>query len=114
MLQLSIRHLQKMRQGHGFATRVVEIVKDLAAKWGRHDVALDVVTDADFRHEFENVKPRANSTNLFVPHGGVGDREDNVLFSIFPLQGMPLIASGEQLERDGFIVNGGDHVMNGQ
>lgn len=95
-----------MSQCHGFATRALEIVKYLAAKWGLHDVCLDVVTDANMSEEFENVKPRANSTNFFVPHGGL-DQGDNVLFSAFPLQGLPLIGSGEDMERDGFIVDEG-------
>jgi len=49
--------------------------------------------------------PSTDSTNLFVPRIGEqwstnGGRE--ALFSVFPMHGLPLISSGDELEMDGF------------
>ena len=73
---------------------------------GQEDLA------AHIRADWERVKPRANSTNLFVPRGGIDDVE-SVLFSVFPLQGLPLVGEGPDLEADGFIVDRGHNGLNG-
>lgn len=65
---------------------------------GQEDMA------AHIRADWERVKSKANSTNLFVPRGGIDD-DKSVLFSIFPLQGLPLVGEGPVLEGDGFIVD---------
>lgn len=59
---------------------------------------------AHIRDDWERVKPKANSTNLFVPRQGI-DHDESVLFSVFPLQGLPLVGEGRDLEADGFIVD---------
>lgn len=109
-LRGSIEALREMCQCHGFASRALEIVKYLAGKWRVRGVYPDGESDDNVRRDWDAVKPRANSTNLFVPSGtatgGDGQAEDEVLFSVFPLQGLPLIGSGEELERNGFYIPG--------
>ena len=107
-LRGSIEALREMCQCHGFASRALEIVKYLARKWGVRGVYADAETDENIRRDWEAVKPRANSTNLFVPRGtatgGDGTADDEILFSVFPLQGLPLIGSGDELKKDGFYI----------
>lgn len=67
---------------------------------------------AHIRADWERVKPKANSTNLFVPRGGIDD-DESLLFSVFPLQGLPLVGEGPDLEADGFIVDRGTDGPNG-
>lgn len=67
---------------------------------------------AHIRADWERVKPKANSTNLFVPSWGIDD-DESVLFSVFPLQGLPLVGERRDLEADGFIVDRRTDASNG-
>lgn len=113
-LERSIRALQDMAKCHGFAERALEIVKFLAGKWGVQGALSGGggEEEEERRKDWEHVKPRANSTNLFVPRGSVYEGSEGPLFSVFPLQGMPLVDS-EDLERDGFVRVDGEWNWNG-
>jgi len=115
----AIGDLKEMSVCHGFARRSLMILKWLAKHWGLHlpkhedDENEAIMTDADTEEEMESViNPHSRSMNLFCPSlgflaaSGLGSVQvhRNVVFSPFPMQGQPLLASGTQLNNDGFEV----------
>ena len=113
----SIRDLRAMGACHKFAFRALDIVRYLALEWGIGGLE-DLYDNATTEGIKRSVQPHGSSTNLFVPEGELLSRErrkERTLFTVFPLQGAPLLASGgKNLEMDGFEVAEKINVNRGQ
>ncbi|KAI9743817.1 MAG: hypothetical protein M1818_002551 [Claussenomyces sp. TS43310] len=105
-LMQSVADLQAMVNCHGFAKRCLDILSFLASHWG---TGIDLgVSDKDSEEEIAmRCYPNSLSTNMFCPAAekavwDMGPQSRLMLFSPFPLQGIPLLATEEDLERHGF------------
>ncbi|RFU28584.1 hypothetical protein B7463_g7759, partial [Scytalidium lignicola] len=124
-LKQSVQHLRRMANGHGVASRAIEILEDLTSRW-EIDVHLDDdETDgineeetSDKEEDGEDVIKRIaspTSTHMFNPDVKLLDsvssfirvtsEDKNPLFWTFPLQGRPFIPTDtEHLEKAGFKI----------
>jgi hypothetical protein len=106
--------LKDMCNCHGFAKRGLNILRILNDHWGigAYNTLLDGEFEGDdLKAGEEDVpqlcRPISASMNLFCPNMSdslleVGPDGASTLFAPFPLQGMPMLAADEMLERDGF------------
>lgn len=119
-LTQGIADLMEMVPCHHFAEQALNILRYLAKKWNM-DVDMGGgggrALPAD---EYDRlVRPYTSSFNLFAPNVGAEDfvcrwgdalgREaaeglENPLFWPFPMQGRPLLATGDELAKAGFAV----------
>jgi hypothetical protein len=123
-LKQGISDLAEMAPCHHFAEQALNILRYLVKKW---NIDVDVDNGKSPPEDFDKlVKPYTSSLNFFAPNvqGGdyqcdwgptkskasktdldtkeTGDHMENPLFWPFPMQGKPLIPSGEELEQAGF------------
>jgi hypothetical protein len=120
-----IADLTEMAPCHQFAEQALNILRYLAKKW---DIDVKIENDKLLPADFDRfVKPFTNSLNFFAPNvqmddficswgplqtnGGADDMVatketaetmENPLFWPFPMQGRPMLPSGEELEQAGF------------
>lgn len=108
-IRQGVEDLKAMQICHPFAVKALHIVKYLSMEWGILDLLHE---DGVERTEKDEAAPpaiigwRTDSTNLFVPRSGHlwKSRDDqDILFNVFPLQGLPLLSSGAKLEQNGFV-----------
>lgn len=110
-----IEDLKTMADCHGFATRARDILRFLADHW-EVQIVLDHSDGGDPKVA---CLPKTTSLNQFCPNIESVDLSSNInpypsridpthitvenpLFYAFPLQGRPLLGSGEELEKAGF------------
>jgi len=104
-----IADLKTMAGCHGFATRARDILRFLADHW-ELEITLDPLEDGV--DPKTACRPQTTSFNQFCPNiesvemtsklNPVQTQEENPLFWPFPMQGRPLIASGDELTKAGF------------
>ncbi|KAI9163724.1 Nitrogen assimilation transcription factor nit-4 [Paramyrothecium foliicola] len=120
-----IADLTEMAPCHHFAEQALNILRYLAKKW---DIEVDIDAEKLPPEDYDRlVKPYTSSLNFFAPNvqstdficdwgpiqpmsgGGdlnaaqkSGDNMENPLFWPFPMQGRPMLPSGEELEQAGF------------
>lgn len=122
-----ISDLAEMAPCHHFAHQALNILRYLTKKW---NIKVDT-KDAKFTaEEYERfVRPQTNSLNFFAPNikeedfvctwgirgplagkvvaattQGPGETIENPLFWPFPMQGRPILPSGDALEQAGFVM----------
>ena len=130
-LSQGISDLAEMAPCHQFAEQALNILRYLAKKW---NIDVDIDQGKPPPEDIDRlVKPQASSLNFFVPNlvqqdfnceWGVpmpsmekeksprvsGRRKttdsaaDNPLFWPFPMQGRPILATGDELEQAGFAM----------
>ncbi|KAF4981649.1 hypothetical protein FZEAL_2589 [Fusarium zealandicum] len=126
-IKQGITDLTEMAPCHQFAEQALNILRYLAQKW---DIEVEISGDKLTREEYDRlVKPHTGSLNFFAPniregdimcHWGTGkatasvedtsvvqktaDSMENPLFWPFPMQGRPILPSGNELEQAGFSV----------
>lgn len=106
-IQQGANDLKDMISCHGFAKRGLDIMRYFAHIW-EVPMGEDEMDDETFARLSEVCGPDSNSHNLFCPHMGegssnLGSPNSLALFAPFPMQGMPLMAKGDEfLARDGF------------
>ena len=108
-----ISDLRVMAGCHGFARRGRDILTYLAFSW-KIDVA--IAQDGDDKSKVDPKmlgRPRSTSANMFAPNVQSEDILDGIgpavlnqdqLFWPFPLQGRPLLGTGEMMEKSGFRI----------
>ena len=104
-----IEALKEMSSSHGFANCAMEILHSLARMW-KIDALVDT-TDTT-RNPDKNYARCAMPANKFSTNTDslitmqsitlLSSADENPLFSPFPMQGRPSLATGSQLEKDGF------------
>jgi len=106
-IQQGVKDLKDMRLCHGFSKRGLDIMRYFAHIW--HVPLGDEKLDAaGIKRMSELCGPDSSSNNLFCPNMGsgfsdMGPTSKLALFSPFPMQGVPLMATGNKLlARDGF------------
>jgi len=127
-----ISDLKVMSGCHGFSRRARDILIFLAHHW-QVDVVINQEDDGKpdvvkVEHNAEKVdpktlgRPRSTSTNLFAPNVQSEDMVNGIkpatmyqspLFWPFPMQGRPLLGTGEEMEKSGFRIMGADEKMGG-
>lgn len=122
-----IKDLTEMAPCHQFAEQALNILRYLAQKW---NIEVDIKNEKLTPEEYDRlVKPHTGSLNFFAPsvqdtdlmcYWGTGqqltnkkgsnmiqqsaENMENPLFWPFPMQGRPILPSGEALEQAGFAV----------
>lgn len=101
------RDLTEMTVCHGFAKRGLYILRWFADHWvAGNALGEDVPMPAEQIKEL--CSPSPTSLNFFCPSMIVPSVRENgpirfsTLFAPFPMQGLPLLAHGDEIERDGF------------
>lgn len=106
-----VRDLRDMRSCHGFSQRGLDIIRVLAQQWDMGDFGDEIKRESHDEREIVTVqdlcRPLTTRTNIFCPDmgdsfAGMGPMGVSALFSPFPMQGLPLLASDELLEIHGF------------
>lgn len=106
-----VQDLKDMCSCHGFSQRGLDILRVLAEKWDIRSVMGEIKLDSDDESETDRAKaqcmPVSTETNLFCPDmgetfAGMGPVGRLALFSPFPMQGLPLLATDQMLENHGF------------
>lgn len=130
-LKQGISDLAEMAPCHHFAEQALNILRYLAKKW---HIDVHIESDKLAPGEFDRVvKPYTSSLNFFAPNvqegdficdwgtapkkqksdgtksegtaaQEAGDNMDNPLFWPFPMQGRPILPSGQELEQAGFAL----------
>ncbi|KAH7126190.1 fungal-specific transcription factor domain-containing protein [Dactylonectria macrodidyma] len=126
-IRQGIADLTEMAPCHHFAEQALNILRYLAQKW---DIEVDIQGNTLTQEEYDRlVKPNTGSLNFFAPNlregdilcnwgtgkvlaGGddrpsvpkTADSMENPLFWPFPMQGRPILPSGQELEEAGFAI----------
>jgi hypothetical protein len=105
--QQGVNDLKAMCTCHGFAKTALNVLRFLAEEWESGNAMGD-----DSRLSVDDIRrlcsPSPASANFFCPMvvnhipECVRSGTPSTLFSPFPMQGLPLLAKDEELERDGF------------
>ncbi len=102
-----VNDLRDMLACQGFAKNALNILRFLAEEWETGN-ALGEDPAMPTEEVRRLCSPSSSSLNFFCPtvinHGpeGVRPGTSSTLFSPFPMQGLPLLAADDELERDGF------------
>jgi hypothetical protein len=102
-----VKDLRDMSGCHGFATKALNVLRYLEEEWDLGNASGEdpEIPTKDVR---KLCMPSSSSLNLFCPiainhmPGCVGPGISSTLYSPFPMQGLPLLADDDDLERDGF------------
>jgi hypothetical protein len=107
-LQQGVADLKTMAACHGSASRARDILRFLAGHW-KIEVTIEDEDGADLAMV---CKPQTTSFNQFCPNidsqdmkstiKPVQSEEENPLFWPFPMQGRPLLGTGDELKQAGF------------
>ncbi|PHH72150.1 hypothetical protein CDD82_6144 [Ophiocordyceps australis] len=121
-LQQGVADLSEMAPCHHFAEQALHILRYLAKKWKvRLDIANGPEPDKLPPAAYDKlVRPYTSSLNFFAPNLSTedflcawgkedksiaaGDEAENPLFWPFPMQGRPILQSGNELEQAGFAM----------
>jgi hypothetical protein len=105
----SISDLEEMSKCHAFALRAIDALRCLANLWG-----VEVSFNGDGGYSRDVTTSSSASPDQFSPDIGilqllqriqpVLSSNDHPLFSPFPMQGLPSVALGAQMEQDGFTL----------
>lgn len=109
-LSQGISDLEDMAQCHGFASRAIDAVHYLANRWG-----LDTLFENRRGEAFvdargatsilpDSICPDISILETLQSIQPVLSPSSTPLFSPFPMQGLPLVARGSQLEKEGFTL----------
>jgi hypothetical protein len=108
-----ISDLKVMAGCHGFARRARDIMTYLAFRW---EINVAIAQDGDDKSKVDPKmlgRPSSTSANMYAPNVQSGDIVDGIgpavlnqdpLFGPFPLQGRPLLGTGEMMEKSGFRI----------
>jgi hypothetical protein len=97
-----VRDLTAMTVCHGFAKRGLYVLRWFADHWEMCNVlGEDVPMPAEQINQL--CSPSSNSLNFFCPSMvNPAPTTFSTLFAPFPMQGLPLLANEDEIERDGF------------
>jgi hypothetical protein len=115
-LRQGIQVLSDMTSCHGFAKRAFHILRFFAEQWECGDaLGEDVVDNISPEEIRESCFPSSSSFNFFCPSMGNfvqngAPTSSSALFASFPMQGLPLLAGNEEMEREGFSRVASDDV----